>query len=125
MAEAKHAFVDDYPYLVYSHNAETTSEGGSGGGGTGFPVIEADADTGTLTVTAGELKEMLDTSPVILHISQGVNQNIMWITLLAYFISNDDGYIFVADKIDLETSGLILVKWKADTANDYPTPYQG
>lgn len=30
MAEAKHSFVDDYPYLVYAPDVETTFDGNSG-----------------------------------------------------------------------------------------------
>lgn len=33
MVEAKHGFIDDNPYLVYSPDAEATASGSGGGGG--------------------------------------------------------------------------------------------
>lgn len=58
MAEAKHTFVDDNPYLVYSPKAETTSEGGSGGG-SGVPFFEISAE-GEIQLVASEFMEILN-----------------------------------------------------------------
>ena len=122
MAEAKHSFVDDNPYLVYSPNAETTSEGGSGGGA-GFPVIEiTDSETGALPVTAGALKTMLDASPVITFFSD--TNYLHWALFLNYGI-NDSKYYFEATMIDSAESPMELMIWEADTASDYPTPFEG
>lgn len=117
MAEAKHSFVDDYPYLVYSPNAETTSEGGSGGGA-GFPVIEADAETGALSVTGAALKTMLETSPVLLQ-TPGPN----WIQLLQY--SHSDKYYFVGFGLRNQETPIMLFIFEADSLDDYPTASQG
>jgi hypothetical protein len=126
MTEAKHSFVDDNPYLVYSPNAEATSEGGSGGGGgAGFPVIEANAETGALSVTAGALKTMLDASPVIMTMQGGdVNPNLIWVTLSEYIIS-DAGYYFAGFALDSSEESIETFKWTATTASDYPTINQG
>ena len=45
--------MDDYPYLVYSPNAETTSEGGSGGG---LVIVTADTN-GYPSMSAEEIAE--------------------------------------------------------------------
>lgn len=119
MAEAKHAFVDDNPYLVYSPNAETTSEGGSGGGGTGFPVIETNTETGALSVTAGELTEMLNNSPVILKVA--VNDNSYWVTLASWIV-DDEGYVFTGFIIISSETPVNIKVWEAATSTDYPTP---
>lgn len=67
MAEAKHSFVDDNPYLVYSPNAEATSEDGSGG----LVVITADAD-GYPSMSAQEIFEAVEAGNVVVYkVNQG------------------------------------------------------
>lgn len=67
MAEAKHSFVDDNPYIVYSPNAETTSEGGSGG----LVVVTADAD-GYPSMSAEEIAENANAGKLVVYkIMQG------------------------------------------------------
>lgn len=124
MAEAKHAFVDDNPYLVYSPNAEMTydgNSGGGGGGGTGFPVIEMNAQTGALSVTAGTLKEMLEISPVGTFFLNG--NNLHWVLLLQYSI-NDNKYYFTGTSIDSAENPMELFVWAADSASDNPAPFE-
>lgn len=60
MAEAKHAFVDDNPYIVYSPNAETTSEGGSGS----LVVVTADTD-GYPSMSAEEIAESVNAGNLV------------------------------------------------------------
>lgn len=121
MAEAKHSFIDDYPYLVYSPNAETTydgNSGGGGGGGTGFPVIEMNTQTSALLVTARKLIVMLANSPV-LTFSAGT-----WYQFVSYTEDLGSGTFFKAFTIDLNDTIRVL-KWSASSLDDYPTPYRG
>ena len=121
MAEAKHAFVDDNPYIVYSPKAEMTYDGNSGGG-SGFHVIEMDANTGALSATAGELAEMLAISPVILASStkQGDNLVHTWLMFLTFTITSGK-YSFSAS-ILTPGQGVSVSAWEANTKDDYPIP---
>lgn len=69
MAEAKHAFVDDNPYLVYSPKAEMTYDGNSGGAG--LVVVTADTD-GYPSMSAQEIFEAAEAGNVVVYkIMQG------------------------------------------------------
>ena len=121
MAEAKHSFVDDNPYIVYSPNAEMTydgNSGGGGGGGTGFPVIEMNTQTGALSVTADELNEMLENSPVLAF------RNGTWYQFVSFIYEEGTGDFFKAFTIG-QNDTILVLKWLASSLDDYPTPYQG
>lgn len=113
MVEAKHEFIDDNPYLVYSPDTEATA---NGSGGAGFPVIEMDDESEELSVTAGELKEMLSKSPVILKRVLN-NSMIRWYQIISLFV-NENSYDFIG--ISVSNTEVTKITWSADTANDYP-----
>lgn len=101
MVEAKHEFIDDNPYLVYSPDAEATA---SGSGGAGFPVVEVNGETGALSKTAGELVEMLANSPVIAK--DVFDDEIKWEFISAYIIV-DGSYKFFSFGVGSTPGGAI------------------
>lgn len=115
MVEAKHEFIDDNPYLVYSPDAEATA---SGSGGAGFPVVEASADTGALSVTAGELAELLNKNMVL--IKPVSEDEYIWAIISGYVIS-ENKYIFPS--LVVGVTGAEAAPYKADTIDDYPEPF--
>ena len=115
MVEAKHEFIDDNPYLVYSPDAEATA---SGSGGGGFPVVEADADTGALSVTAGELAELLNKNMVL--IKPVSEDEYIWAIISGYLVSENE-YIFPSLVVGI--TGAESAPYKADTIDDYPEPF--
>lgn len=119
MVEAKHEFIDDNPYLVYSPDAEATASGS--GGGAGFPIIGFDAETGALSVTAGELTEMLGNSPVMAKTD--IDGDLSWYLFTRHFNPAGGAYSFNA--MCISNGAATILEWRTETADDYPTPYQG
>ena len=127
MAEAKHAFVDDYPYLVYSPNAETTSEGGSGGGGGGdtsiFRITE-NIETGALSEKAGDLATMCDSG--LVYKSSGSSENGYTMSLLVNANAEQGSYSFAfAEFSVMGEEPVSFTIYKASSANDYPVYDEG
>lgn len=57
MAEAKHEFIDDNPYIVYTGKPDTAYDGdnGGGGGGGGAESLICEYNEGYLNKTVGEI----------------------------------------------------------------------
>ena len=75
MAEAKHSFVDDNPYLVYSPNAEATSEGGSGGG-INIVYVTSDAENAYPSMSAEEICESAKAGNLVIFRAVNSENNI-------------------------------------------------
>lgn len=121
MAEAKHAFVDDNPYLVYSPNAETTYDGNSGGGGGDASIfkITENVETTALSEKAGDLATMCDSGFVILthgDAESGYTMSFM----VAYFIEQGSYSFAFADFSVLGEDPVSISLYTASSANDYP-----
>lgn len=125
MAEAKHAFVDDNPYLVYSPKAEMTYDGNSGGGGSGGDTsifkITINSETGSLSEKAGDLATMCDSGLVYLY--HGKTEDGYRMSLLVSAEGAEDYYSFsFADFSVLGDVPVTFVTYTASSANDYPIP---
>lgn len=114
MSEAKHEFVDDYPYLVYSSDNEATANGGTGGGGISYVSLDYDG----LHVKAGELFEMVQ-KQVVFFISPNGNSayGIGYICEAAN--AGDLGYHF--SLVIPENDAMVYLDAAAATADDYPS----
>lgn len=121
MVEAKHEFIDDNPYLVYSSDAEATANGSGGGGG--FPVVGQD-DESNITVKAGELVSMLKESPVLTYSENPLAHGLTWFVITSYVETQVTGYIFYSYSYNAN-GGTIPWMWSANTLDDYPAPYEG
>lgn len=93
---------------------------GGGGGGAGFPVVEMD-ETGKLNVTAGELVEMLEATPVFVNAMITVDGHTIqtWVMFIRY-MTQDSAYGFLGMTVGDMATGAILVIFSAETINDYP-----
>lgn len=115
MVEAKHEFIDDNPYLVYSPNAEATASGSGGGGGN---VAYVSNIGGALNVKAGELYEMVQNQPVFVIWHDSETQG--GIGYICQFVNaGEHGYHFsmtIPGEKDIE-----FIDMAAATADDYPT----
>ena len=114
MVEAKHEFIDDNPYLVYSPDAEATASGSGGGGNVAYvSMIE-----GALNVKAGELYEMVQNQPVFVIWHDGETQGGIGY-ICEFNNAGESGYHF-----SLSTPGQEAIEFfdlAAATADDYPT----
>lgn len=121
MVEAKHEFIDDNPYLVYSPDAEATA---SGGGGLQSIPWEYSDSTWTLKVKASELAEILNQAPAVIAGFDDGNGIIENIILLGYRITKVD------DNNEYQFFGVIIqyseefvvepVTFRAATGDNYP-----
>lgn len=94
---------------------------GGGGGGAGFPVVEMDSETGALSVTAGELVEMLEETPVFVNAEIVFDENTVqtWVMFVRY-MTVGDAYGFIGSTVGNTAIGAIVVVFSAATINDYP-----
>ena len=113
MVEAKHEFIDDNPYLVYSPDAEATANGSGGG----IPVIEVNGE-GALSVTAGTLKNMMQSSPVAFSMLD--DELLFWNILITYG-DTGDAIVFKTVTVDFTSGNVVSFAFAADSDDDYPT----
>lgn len=115
MAEAKHSFVDDNPYLVYSPNAEMTYNGNSGGGGgdgASFLVVGIDSETGALQeITGGEMLSQMKNNGPVLALSDAE----YYLFLSANIDSGTGRYFFHG--LGVDSTKVITVKYMSLTEN--------
>ena len=117
MVEAKHEFIDDNPYLVYSPDAEATTAGGGGG----FPVVKSDEATTALSVTAGELAEMLEKTPVFTNSIITIDDRAVqtWVMFVQH-LTVESAHGFVGVAAGDVGSDAICVIFSAESSDDYP-----
>lgn len=118
MAEAKHAFVDDNPYLVYTPNAEMTYDGNSGG--TGFPVITLD-ENGDIDITAGELKSIIENTPVVIC---DLYQEVISYLYFVEYTPSIGGYIHTFFFISITNKTVTVLEFGATADDAKPTLQQ-
>lgn len=106
MAETKHEFIDDNPYITYTGKPDTAYDGEGGGGGGGYTLPIASADT-LGGVKIGDGLEIAESGALSVDVELGVIQydngtlnasfndlkSLMekGITPRYYYLFNDDG----------------------------------
>ena len=114
MVEAKHEFIDDNPYLVYSPDAEATASGSGGGGGN---VAYISMIEGALNVKAGELYEMVQNQPVFVIWHDG--ETVSDIGYICEF-NNAGGSSYHFSMTVPGEKSIEFIGLAAATADDYP-----
>lgn len=121
MAEAKHSFVDDNPYLVYSPNAETTSESGSGDN---IPIFKVTTDNGALSEKASDLITMCNNGFVYIVYGSNIEDGFNYGLLVSAY-EGEGSYHFVCVGFEPLDNAIYHEKYTAATGNDYPAQVIG
>lgn len=127
MAEAKHSFVDDNPYLVYSPKAETTYDGNSGGGGggdTSIFKITVDPETNVLSEKAGDLATMC-VNGLVYFIMGNIELGFNVVYLLATMQIERGSYSFNFAFFTPGETSVQFQTFTASSADDYPVYNEG
>lgn len=122
MAEAKHSFVDDNPYIVYSPNAETTSEGGSGG------LVVVTADTGGYpSMSAEEIAENANAGKLVVfkNINNSDSYNLIGYNQLSAIVIRNNNTIAIFSNLAVnegEEEGKTVIEGSSITVSTKETP---
>lgn len=122
MTEAKHSFVDDNPYLVYSPKAETTSEGGSGG----VVFVTADED-GYPSMSAEEIAENANAGKLVVfkYIINSDSYNLIGYNQLSTIAIRDENTIAIFSNLAVnegEEEGETVIEGTSITVSTKETP---
>ena len=124
MVEAKHGFIDDNPYLVYSPDAEATT---AGGGGTIEKIsFEIDGDSNyVIKVAAGELIEKIEDHAVFFVCENSDDEPVKLTQgfVIGYGPGSDTGsYVFAVLVTSYNTNAYEIACWSfaAENASSYP-----